>query len=553
MYIMDEYLLRNKISNYIQLRIDKVIDEYCEIYKDNIGFLFYYPLIKLENRFLEEDPNHENAVIDRKTVSWFLKEVEKHRKQQFEVENFIYIPSEYATFEMFYETIERLYNDYRMSEEIHDMNSIGKVKINNVDTNKYEVISSFIDNSFIKETAYYEGLDNPKEFMKEKEIAHKPIQYIIEKYTDNPKKIISRLKRLLIDIDHELLEICEERVNVDIKKMGTKVKSNIIRGTRDLNRIVGFLFYFSFISVQIVHFKRLFKDFDVSDTFIYYDKEWFVRKIYKTLSIDEQTIERYLGYFKFDSRGTVLEFPIFNFNKKIFFIPSSIMLNDWQFSIVNGHYCKKIDFIDREKTISKSIISNIDNKISKFNNVIFCKEKYYEYKDVQNNIKNSDIDVAIYDINSNCLLVIECKWKDNHYASSEDDENYIKVQDTHNKIFNEQISRHEEFLTQNKKNIDFIFDYNELIKNRKDEPRIFYLAIDKRSQLHLAGRHMLSIYVLLYMFDKYSEGNIIFLDKIIDEISKLETEVKYFFAGTAVEFQIDEELTILSDELYLNY
>lgn len=45
----------------------------------------------------------------------------------------------------------------------------------------------------------------------------------------------------------------------------------------------------------------------------------------------------------------LLEFPLFEVEDSLVTIPSLILVNDWQFTIINGHYLKNIIISNREK------------------------------------------------------------------------------------------------------------------------------------------------------------------------------------------------------------
>lgn len=163
---------------------------------------------------------------------------------------------------------------------------------------------------------------------------------------------------------------------------------------------------------------------------------------------------------------------------------------------------------------------------------------------------NSDIDIAIYDSNSKSILIIECKWKHNHYIE-DSEENYAKIQDSLNKIYTEQISKHKKFINENINNVNKLFKNKIELKN-DEEYNVYYLAVDKRSDLHINNQHMISVYTLLAFCAIYSESNILDLEKLIKKIYEAETKVEYFMLGEPKEFCIDQEekLYITSDELY---
>ena len=90
-------------------------------------------------------------------------------------------------------------------------------------------------------------------------------------------------------------------------------------------------------------------------------------------------VEKYFNYL-FDGRGSLLEFPFILHNEKLIFVPSSWMLNDLQFCVVNGHFYKGERFRNRDKTISHSVVNSITRRVETFKNIVFGQEVYYEFQ-----------------------------------------------------------------------------------------------------------------------------------------------------------------------------
>ncbi len=202
--------------------------------------------------------------------------------------------------------------------------------------------------------------------------------------------------------------------------------------------------------------------------------------------------------------------------------------------------------------ISSQIVEMLEQETKSVSNLRISKEKYYEYYDVTNQKKNSDIDFAIYDIKANKLLVIECKWKDNHYLS-EADYNYNRVHNSLYKIYDDQIVKHQGFLS-DKNNIDCVFDFEQEIVAIKDKPEIEYLIVDKRNQLYLEGRKMMSVYMLISLLQGFRADDVINLKGVITLIKSLETKTEYFVAGEEKMFTLKDGISILlSDQLNLDY
>lgn len=551
---MDEYNIRVKIKNFIQNGISIAIEKYYKRFENNIGFLLYYPLINVEMRFIEEDPNFTKAIIDREQTNWLIREIFKYNKNDKQYFTYNQAKFDYYKNEL-YPQVAKMYSDFKLSKEIEDCNSLGRCKIEELDNGKYKLTTALVTNKYNGDMSYYFGLDNKEQIEIESEGALKPTEYLAGKYRSyNYKTDIRYMRRLKIDIDKELYSLCEKRVDIDTSKLGETVKSQIINKKETLNKVLGFLYYLSLITVNSFRIEReLSNDVKIGNCIANIDKIWLINKIQKETGLHIELIKKYIDYLTYNGVGTVFEFPLINYGTKIIIIPSLIMLNDWQFSITNGHHAKKIEFIKKEKNISKSIVENICRAAEKFNNIIVTQELYYEYKNDEKKV-NSDIDIALYDINTNKVLIIECKWKYNHYID-DTDKNYIKIQDTLNTIYKEQIYKHKGFLNQDKKNIDYVFKDDERIKNINVVPEIYYLAVDKRSEFHTEEYHMTSVYTLLTLFTSYSPNQELNIELLMSEISGLRTKVEYFMAVEPKEFIINDEdkIVIVNDELYGDY
>lgn len=542
---MDEYEVRKKTKDYIFNRIKNYIDDYVSIYKGNIGYLLYYPLIAIEYRFQEVDPNHERAIVDRDALSWFIGNVFEHGinlELKFE-----YNENELQHFLSYYLVdIKDLYNDFNVCEKIMDMNSIAKSEFKEIEVNKYLFTTAFIEGGLRKEYIYFNGLYNPN-FENEKDIKMKPTQKIAEKFPIMPK-LSQKLNRLLIDVDRELLELCHMSVKVDLDYLGGNVKSTVIKNIDELNSIISFFYYCSLVINSTNAVNNFYNKKNPLNFLFCKDKDWFLNKASRYTGMSIGKIEKYFNYFLFDGRGSLLEFPFILHNEKVIFVPSLWMLNDLQFCIVNGHYYKKVSFKNRDKTISHSVVSSITNRVETFENIIFGQEVYYEFQG-ENGKVNSDIDVALYDKMSNTFLIIESKWKENHYPTTSA-ENYLKIHQSLNEIYTEQISKHKTFINNDKEKLSYILE-NKISPNEiPDDPDIFYIAVDKRSQLFIENRLLVPLYGLLALIGMNSQEGVLNLNEIVKRLRELKSKAIYTNIGDNFkEFKVSEEITIVTEDL----
>ena len=551
---MDDFKIREKAKVYIQDRIHEGLSDYINKYENDSRYLLYYPLIDLEIGMREEDPKSITNWNRRATVAFLIDNIYEDIKN---VNGYDLIEEngfeEYR--DKLYNKLNQIMQDSRTLSEIDDGNSIAKSKIEEVSANIFKVTTSLVIDKYKEESFYFYGMDDEEVSKKDRELIKNQIAKFIIKYSSS-KENIRKLKRLHIDIDKEVLEYCKSQIDKDLLKLGENLKSKVFKNINELSLVLSHLYYLAFINkfrVEILNI--LGNKIELNDYLLYYDKEWIISKISNVQSIPSSRVTKIINYLINNGTKQILEYPLFELNNHIITIPSLIMVNDWQFSIVNGHhYNSSVDFKNKSKTISVSTEKKIINKLIGKENIVSCSGKYYEFLNDDGIKINSDIDLGIYDIKRNKLLIAECKWKENHYYDNVLDKNYIKIQDTLNKIFKEQISKHKEYLN-SKENINFIFDNNETIKSIKENPEILYIGIDKRNQIHIEGKHMITEFMLAAFIDQYSNGNDLNLELLFREIETLETKVEYYSIDDKKVIKIDDDTEILIDkcELNLNY
>ncbi|WP_332275022.1 hypothetical protein [Bacillus velezensis] len=543
---MEEYEVRQNTKDYIMKNINQYIEGYISEYRENIGFLVYYPLISIEMCFQKASPNHQNAIIDRYAISWFIGKIfEKGIKLDLELE---YRENEFIYFENnISKKILALYKDFLLCDEIMDMNSIAKSQFEQCGPNKYTFTAAYIEGGFRKEYIYYYGLDSSN-FNLERDIKMKPANRLVEKYVCFKPKSVHKLKRLLIDIDREILDLCYKCVGVDLVHLGGNVKSTIIKNINELKLIIGFYYYCSLVTEYAFSMGKILNKVTSFDTLFYYDEKWFINKVSTNTGLSVGKVEKYLNYFVFKGKGSLQEFPIIIHKDKILFIPSSWMLNDLQYSLVNGHYYKNETFRNRDKTISHSVVKTIISKIEKFENIIFGQECYYEFYNNTTKI-NSDVDVTLYDKNSNTFILIECKWKDNHYVFA-GKENYKKIHQSLNEIYSDQINKHKAFINNDKEKLSLVLEGKVEPAEIGDNPDILYIAVDKRSQLFIGNRMLVPLNGLLVLFEIYSNDTVLNLDKVVESLRQQKTDAFFINLGNFKELKISDKITLVTEDLY---
>lgn len=544
---MEQYEVRKLTKDYITEHINKYIDDYYSMYNDNIGYLLYYPLLSVEFRFQELRENAQRGVPERYAMSWFIREMlQKGVDFNLELE---FKETDFKKFQnRSFKEICSLYKDFLMCEQVMDMSSIAKSEFEEFEPNKFRFTSALIEGGLRKDYIYYHGIGNPN-FDSEREIKDRVHIRIFERYIKKfGPKAYEELKKIEVNIDNDLLNLCNESVRIDLNNLGGNVKSSIIKNIEDLTVMVGFYYYYSVVNQFASYVGRMFGKSSTKELLCEYDVEWFIEKAIDTTKLSRGKVEKYLNYFRFVDKGSLQEFPILFHKDKIFFIPSSWILNDFQYSIVNGHYYKKETFKNRDKTISYSVVKTIINKVEKYENIVFEQEKYYEFYDENSEKINSDVDVILYDEISNTFIIIECKWKENHYVEA-GEENYWKIHQSLNEIYTEQISKHKAFINDDKNKLSYLLNGKVKPEDISDNPNILYIAVDKRSQLYIDDYMMVPLNGLIVLMDISSENNILHLDKLAIHLKKQTTKAAYLNVFESKEIKISQEVTLVTEDL----
>lgn len=550
-----EYELRNKIADAIQNDINIVFSKNLELIRNDFYSQIFFPLTVLEKTYKMksdesiadglEDTNEYLILVNplREAIYWYVhKELTSNRKIAFS--NKTHIPS--STEEhSFTEYVLRLHDEFKRGIQIREIRDCAsKVIIKSEGDNKFGFYFPVISEKYQKELLYYYGLDDSLNSEAEREIFVECEKYLHDKI--NVEKLIMQpqiihiyyniLKGMANVIDTKYFVLCKRRVMLDLNKISSSsLKSiddntnKVIIGSKDeLANFLTLLYYLSRLCMQ--------KYMLVSCTMVgnlEYVCQYDLHKILalgKQIGLSRDTIMGYIDYFALDTNvtnGNFTEFPLLKFKDKIIWIPSSIVLNDFQFSIVNGHYYKGIRFENKDETVSQSIIDYIVNHSKKYSNVLYNVNYVYSVSNEKFRGKsfNSDIDVAIYDKVGKKLLIIECKWKENVYQNRE---NYIRIEDSLKKIYDNQLEKHQAYLNRDINNLNELFD-NQVNFLKEEYVDTLYLFVDKRIQYHdnKANRHAIPIFMLAYIFENNSSNNQLNLANVFLEIRGMQSNVTY--------------------------
>lgn len=551
----EEYELRKKISDAMLNDVDRVFYENLKLLDHDFYDEILFPLNVLEMNFkMKSDESVAAGLADaneylilvnplREAIYWYIhKELASDRKIRFSKKADIpSLEEEYS----FVAYVLQLHDEFKRGKQIKEIRDCAsKVMIKSEGVNKYGFYFPVISEKYHKELLYYYGLDDTLNFEVERAIFVECEKYLhnkinVKEVLKHPQKLYiyyNILKGMANAIDIKYFELCKKRVMSDLNKISSSSlrsiddNSNkvIIESKDELATFLALLYYLSRLCMQ--------KYMLVSSTMVgelEYICQYDIPKLLalgKQVGLSRDSVIGYIDYFSMDvnvASGNFTEFPLIRFKNQIIWIPSSIVLNDFQFSIVNGHYYKGIRFEHKDETVSQSIIDYIINHSNKYSNVIYNTNYIYSVPNEKFKGKpfNSDIDVAIYDKIGKKLLIIECKWKENVYQNRE---NYVRIEDALKKIYDNQLEKHQAYLEREINNLNELFD-NQIDFAKEEDVDTLYLFVDKRIQYHdnKANRHAIPIFMLAYLFENNSSNSQLVLTDVFAEIREMQSKVSY--------------------------
>ena len=542
---MNEYELLGGLHNIIDNNTDEKVKKWLDAH--NVNNYLLYPLAAIELGAIKEAPETMDNLF-RRCIATFIFSRAKQSGKEIYLRKFN-TPGFKKYLRSYESELVPLYQNYRFSREINDINPFSKPRLIQKEENKYILTTSLVSDVYSEEQFYFDGVDEP-------EVAEQERQQVLELHEKFWDKIIlgqHQIEGLQKCIDKTLYQACVGIVEKDLNKWGTRVRSMIFDNPAQLAKVIAYFYYHAMIKAICTRIgMRYVEDFfdNGKDCILLLQKQKCIKDIVDISGISEKKVEVIVKYLINDGRMNLLEFPLFEVEDKIITIPSAIMVNDWQFTIVNGHYIKNIPITNREKTISTVTEGHIEKTLKGIQNIAVAKTKPYSFVDVNGENQCSDIDYAIYDMARNILLIIEAKWIDKHYKD-EIDKRYGMILQTLNDIYTKQIEKHKTYLNK-KSNIDSLFVEDARYNKNLEMPKIIYLAVDKRNQLHIDDRHMVSEFMLVYFLKKYTRNSQLDLSAMWNEIGNLKTKVEYItISDTYHEIPVGEEFILVEEaDLY---
>ncbi len=143
--------------------------------------------------------------------------------------------------------------------------------------------------------------------------------------------------------DEDLYAACLKRIELDLQFLGNNPRSSIIKNYMEFKKVITALYYISQMKVTANQIKvQITKKIPLAEMVVIANHNELRQKISEYSNVNIDFVAEVLDYLSLINinKGSLFEFPILKLTDHYVFNPASILVNDWHFSIVNGHYCK---------------------------------------------------------------------------------------------------------------------------------------------------------------------------------------------------------------------
>lgn len=323
---MNEFELLGKVHIVIDEYVNNKMEEWFE--SNNVNYRLIYPLVAVELGAMNKPPEDIYNLLKRGATGFlYSKALELDKEitlKRFDTAGLNRYLAQYET------TIEPLYQNYRFSKEINDINPITKVRIEKNAEHRYQLTTSLVLDKYKEESFYFYGVDDTDNNKAE-------AKQILDLHIRFHKKIFIEqimIKDLINNVDTSLYNLCVQAVDKDLNKWGSNVKSSIFSHPHQLALVIGYFYYYAVLkSIEL----RISKEYtenlvDIGGQCILdFIKDKCIQDIVLLSGLRRDKVEKIIEYFINRGNANILEFPLFEIEEQLITIPSLIMVNDWQF------------------------------------------------------------------------------------------------------------------------------------------------------------------------------------------------------------------------------
>ena len=246
---MNEFELLGGLHEIIDTDVNENIKKWIDAH--NTNFCLLYPLAMVELGAMKERPETNDNLFRRCITAFIYSKAIKYKKdiyiKKFNVPGLKKFINEYE------ENLVPLYQNFRFSREINDINPITKPQLKEIGTGEYQLTTSLVTDKYVEENFYFYGEDDLERNREEQEQTAK-LHYIFWNKIVLEQVLISELEK---NIDIKLFNECVKIVEKDINKWNSRVRSTVFDNPKQLSLVIGYFYYYAMIRTICVRISTL--------------------------------------------------------------------------------------------------------------------------------------------------------------------------------------------------------------------------------------------------------------------------------------------------------
>lgn len=229
---MDEYELLGGLHEIIDADVDKKIQEWIE--NHDVNYWLVYSLIMVELGAMNEEPQTTMNLLKRCVTSFVYAKALKMEKK-FYLKR-INIPGLRRYIREYENVLVKIYQNYRFSREINDINPVSKPRLKEIEEHKYELTTCLVSDRYNEENMYFFGADDSER----NELEYKQIMALHGKFFRKIFEEKRKFDELEKYVDKMLYQGCIEIIEKDLKKWASNVRSVVFDNPKQLAKVIAF-------------------------------------------------------------------------------------------------------------------------------------------------------------------------------------------------------------------------------------------------------------------------------------------------------------------------
>ena len=249
---MNEYEILGGLHKIIDDDTNLKMKEWLDSH--NVNNYLLYPLAAVELGAIKEAPENNENLLRRCVASFVYAKAKENEKSIF-IKKFN-TPGFKKYLKSYESELIPLYQNFRFSREINDINPFSKPRLVQEGDHKYKLTTSLVSDHYREEDFYFYGEDDRKNAEKEQEQTFDLHVRFWNKIVLEQKKY----EELRKYPDMELYNCCIEIIEKDLNKWEARVRSNVFDSPNHLAKVIAYFYYHAMLKSIAIRIDMDFED-----------------------------------------------------------------------------------------------------------------------------------------------------------------------------------------------------------------------------------------------------------------------------------------------------